>query len=183
MPTDPRQDEVLDFWFREVGPHGWFEAGAKLDPVVRERFGPLHAEATRGALDDWARTPLGRLALVIVLDQFPRHIHRGDARSFADDPAALRLAREAVEAGIDEQLSMSQRHFLYMPLMHAEDPTMQALSIARFTALRDFAEFVLDFAHGHAREIERFGRFPGRNAALGRASTPEEEEFLAAGES
>ncbi|WP_206240025.1 DUF924 family protein [Novosphingobium terrae] len=175
---DSRQAAILDFWFREVPPSDWFGDGAHLDPVVRENFGTLHAQAARGDLDDWAVTPLGRLALILLLDQFPRHIHRGSAQAFAADPKAQQLVLEGIAAGEDEALSLDQRQFYYMPLMHAEDPALQATSIERFTALRDVAETTLSFARQHGEDIRRFGRFPYRNEALGRLSTPEEDEHM-----
>ncbi|WP_052223376.1 DUF924 family protein [Novosphingobium malaysiense] len=164
-----QQRDVLDFWFRELTPKDWFEAGERNDPLVRERFGALLEQARSGALDHWAETPLGRLALIIVLDQFSRHIHRGSAEAFASDAKAQQLALEGIAAGVDEQLAMSQRHFFYMPLMHAEDLAIQARSIERFEALRDYAEWILQFARDHRDEITEKGRFTGRDVALGRS--------------
>lgn len=166
---NPQQRDVLDFWFRELTPKDWFEAGERNDPLVRERFGALLEQARSGALDDWAETPLGRLALIIVLDQFSRHIHRGSGEAFASDAKAQQLALDGIAAGDDEQLAMSQRHFLYMPLMHAEDLGIQAKSIERFEALRDYAEWILQFARDHRQEIVDNGRFTGRDEALGRS--------------
>lgn len=168
---DRHQSEVLDFWFRELTPQDWFEGGERLDPVVRGRFGELYEAAIRGGCDHWPETPLGRLALIIALDQFSRHIHRGDARAFSQDAKARQLT-------LDERLTFAQRHFFYMPLMHAEDPELQRRSVERFTALRDFAGQVLAFAQSHSDEITRFGRFPHRNEALSRPSTEEELAFL-----
>lgn len=175
--NDPRED-VLNFWFRELSPKDWFETAEALDPAVRARFGALHAQAAEGALADWAETPLGRLALILVLDQFSRHIHRGTALAFASDPAAQHLAVEGIAARMDETLGFAQRQFFYMPLMHAEDSVLQAMSVERFKALRDYAEEVMGFASGHSAEIAAFGRFPGRNLALGRNSSPAEIEHL-----
>ena len=145
-----------------------------------------HLPALDGALLDWERTALSRLALVILLDQFTRNIHRGRARAFAGDPRAQRLVREALDAREDELLPLAGQIFLYLPLEHAEDQALQDESVRRFTALNakatpacaeSFARN-LDFAHQHRDIIARFGRFPHRNAALGRASTPEEDAFL-----
>ncbi|KPH65341.1 MULTISPECIES: DUF924 family protein [Novosphingobium] len=172
------QDEVLDFWFRQLTPQDWFVGGERLDSVVRARFGALHRDASGGALDRWADDARGRLALILVLDQFSRHIHRGTAQAFASDDKALSLALDGIAAGMDERLSPGQRQFFYMPLMHSEDPAIQARSIERFTALRDFADRNLAFARSHAAEIARFGRFPGRNAALGREPDTDEDAFL-----
>lgn len=122
---DNAQSSVLDFWFRELTPQDWFGAGEKFDPIVRRRFGMLHEEAAEGALDGWAATPLGRLALIIVLDQFSRHIHRGTPLAFAQDPKAQDLALDGIAQAMDLQLAFSQRHFFYMPLMHAEDARLQ----------------------------------------------------------
>lgn len=175
---DGRQTEVLDFWFRELTPDNWFAAGHKLDPVVRSRFCHLHDEASAGLLDDWQATPLGRLALILVFDQFSRHIYRDTARAFAQDRKAQKLTLDGIAAGVDETLSFAHRHFFYMPLMHAEDPVLQEKSIERFTALRQFANDLLAFAQTHSDEISRFGRFPYRNDALSRRPTGEECEFL-----
>jgi uncharacterized protein (DUF924 family) len=175
---DIQQSAVLDFWFRELGPQDWFGAGERLDTIVRRRFGDLHEHAVSGALDGWAQTPLGRLALIIVLDQFSRHIHRGTARAFAADAKAQELTLEALAAHEDEHLAFGQRHFLYMPLMHAESPALQQRSLDRFAALQAFAADLLQFAQSHSDEVQRFGRFPQRNAALGRVSSIEEAAFL-----
>jgi uncharacterized protein (DUF924 family) len=175
---EKQQAAVLDFWFRELGPPDWFGAGEKLDPIVRSRFGDLHEQAVSGALDDWSQTPLGRLSLIIVLDQFSRHIHRGNALAFAADAKAQQLTLEGLSAREDEHLAFAQRHFLYMPLMHAESQELQRLCLDRFATLKAFAEDLFQFAQGHSDEIQRFGRFPLRNAALGRASSAAEATFL-----
>ena len=177
-PADPDIRAVLDFWFRELTPGDWFVAGAALDPVVKARFGMVHEKAGKGELDHWAQEPLGRLALILVLDQFSRHIHRGTAQAFANDARAQALCLEGLDAGEDERLSFAHRHFFYMPLMHAEAPGLQARSVERFTALRDFAEHILAFAKSHQADIAAFGRFPYRNAALGRTNTAAEETLL-----
>jgi uncharacterized protein (DUF924 family) len=173
-----QQADVLDFWFRELGPHDWFRGGEALDTAVRDRFGALHSLAEAGALDDWAQTPRGRVALILLLDQVSRNIHRGTARAFACDARAQALAVEGIAAGMDTNLTFDQRHFFAMPLMHAEDSALQAQSVAHFAALADHAANVLRFAQGHHDEIARFGRFAGRNAALGRTTTDAERAFL-----
>lgn len=174
---------VIDFWFRELTPRQWFtDGGPELDALVRERFGALVEAARRGALDHWARTPRGRLALIIVLDQFPRHVFRGAPEAYSSDLEAQRLACEGIEARVDEELTVAERQFFYLPLMHAEDLELQARSVERFTALRDELEAVLGFAVGHRDVVARFGRFPHRNRILGRASSAEETAFLASGE-
>ena len=174
---------VIDFWFRELKPRQWFaEATPQLDDRVRAQFGALVTAARLGALDHWATSARGRLALIILLDQFPRHCFRGSPEAYASDAEAQTLAADGIEAGMDEQLNFAERQFFYMPLMHAEDRDLQALSLERFEALLEDAEAVVGFASGHRKLVYRFGRFPHRNRILGRASSPEEEEFLASGE-
>jgi len=186
---------VLGFWFGECGPDGaidptrrkmWFKSGAQHDDEIRNRFGGLHERASRGALDKWTATVRGRLALIVICDQFSRHIYRGTAQAFAQDPAAQKLTLAGIDDGIDRELAPVQRSFFYLPLEHAEDPALQALSVDCYERLaaavadrwrKDYASF-LDYARRHRDVIERFGHFPHRNAALGRPSTPEEIEFL-----
>lgn len=186
---------VLEFWFGTSGADGaidptrrkmWFKSGAQHDDEIRGRFGGLHERASRGALDEWTATVRGRLALIVVLDQFSRHIYRGTARAFAQDPAAQKLTLAGIDNGIDRELAPVQRSFFYLPLEHVEDPALQALSVECYERLaaavtdkwrKDYASF-LDYARRHRDVIERFGRFPHRNAALGRPSTPEEIAFL-----
>jgi uncharacterized protein (DUF924 family) len=187
--------EVLDFWFGagtradEVARRQkalWWGGGAAVDAQIRERFSAMHARATQGDLDGWAATASGRLALIIVLDQFSRNLYRGRAEAFAQDPRTLRLAREGIAAGDDRRLPRIRRVFFYMPLEHAEDLHAQRQSVERFIALRDSApgavrdtfDFFLDFAWQHYDIVARFGRFPHRNAILGRKSTPAEHEWL-----
>lgn len=176
MQTDPAA--VLDFWFRELTPRQWFVANAKLDQAIRRRFGACVDEALRGDLDAWATTPRGRLALVLVLDQFPRNIHRGTPGAFAGDAMAQARVVEGLASGMDKSLNLAERHFFYMPLMHAEDGGLQALSLEKFAAIQSEARSIVRYALDHAAMIERFGRFPSRNQALGRPSTAEELAFL-----
>ncbi|KAA9130892.1 DUF924 domain-containing protein [Marinihelvus fidelis] len=171
--------QVLDFWFRELRPSQWYGGGEALDAEIAARFGALVEQAHAGELDDWAETALGRLALVIVLDQFSRNIFRGSPRTWAMDEVCQRLVVDGIDAGMDETLALSQRQFFYMPLMHAEDPALQALSVEMFTALRDQAESTLEYALEHAGCIHEFGRFPYRNDVLGRETTPAEADYLA----
>jgi len=174
---------IIDFWFRELTPRQWFtDGGPDLDGRVRKQFGALVEAARRGALDHWAAAPRGLLALIILLDQFPRHVFRNLPAAYASDVRAQALARQGIDAGMDEELTFAERQFFYLPLMHAEDRELQALSVERFTALRDAAQAVLGFALGHRDTVTRFGRFPHRNKVLGRASSPEEEAFLASDE-
>ncbi|MBX3260308.1 MAG: DUF924 domain-containing protein [Labilithrix sp.] len=184
--------DVLRFWF---GPEGspplanatkWYMKDDAFDREIEARFGAALELAARGALDGWKTTPRGRLALVIVLDQFSRNVFRGTPRAFAEDARACALAREAIAAGDEAALTTVERSFLYMPLMHAEDVALQRDCVAAFERLladapSDLAKSVannLDFAKRHAEIVERFARFPHRNAILGRSSTPEELEFL-----
>lgn len=186
---------VLDFWFGACGADGaidpsrrrmWFKDGKLYDAEIRSRFGELHERASRGALDDWARTARGRLALIVVLDQFSRHIHRGTPQAFAQDRPAQALALAGIDEDIDLQLAPAQRAFFYLPFEHAEERALQERGVRRHEQLvaavtdewrKDYESF-LDFAQRHCAIIERFGRFPHRNAALGRPSTPEEIAFL-----
>ncbi len=169
-------DAVLDFWFTEITPAQWWKVDAAFDAALAERFGALHAGAVQGELHAWRATPRGRLAEVIVLDQFSRNIHRGTARAFAADPMALALAQEAVAGGHDAVLPPIERGFLYMPWMHSESRAIHAQAVVLFTRLGD--EGSLRFEKAHQAIIERFGRYPHRNAILGRASTLEEMQFL-----
>jgi len=175
---DREQARVLDFWFRELTPADWFGAAENLDPIVRDRFGDLHRQAMDGKLNGWSAKPIGRVALIIVLDQFSRHIFRGTAEAFASDEQAQKLALDGLEQGVDELLPFAQRHFFYLPLMHAEDPSLQRLSVECFERLQGFATAILGYAMSHRDEVQQFGRFPHRNAALGRADTDAERAFL-----
>ena len=189
-------DEVLEFWFGACGADGaldrarqkmWFSGGRQHDAVIRKRFGKLHRRAARGELDaEWVATPRGRVALIVVLDQFSRHVHRGTAAAFAQDVAAQRLATAGVEQGVDPELIPAQRAFFYLPFEHAEDVKLQRIGVRLFERLatevapawrKEYVSFA-DYAGHHRDIIERFGRFPHRNAILGRVSTPEEVEFL-----
>jgi uncharacterized protein (DUF924 family) len=169
-------DAVLHFWFHETQPAQWWKVDPAFDDLVRGRFGALHRQACRAELFGWRATPAGRLAEVIVLDQFSRNIHRGTPLAFAADPLSLALAQEALAAGADLALPVEQRSFLYMPYMHSESAVIHAVGEP---LMRERAP-----AHTHAFElkhqaiVDRFGRYPHRNAILGRASTPEEAEFL-----
>jgi len=169
-------DEVLRFWFEETGPKQWFEKDEAFDAAVRRRFLALHeAVAARPgeALLGDARTAL---AALIVLDQMPRNMYRGSGRAFATDAKALEVAEAVVARGWDAGLGRDGRLFCYLPFEHAEDASAQARCVALFSALGD-ADLVR-WAEAHKAIIDRFGRFPHRNAALGRPSTPEEVEFL-----
>jgi uncharacterized protein (DUF924 family) len=172
----PHPEAILTFWFEELEPAQWWRADSALDDLIRSRFGSLHAAASMSELFAWRSSPGGRLAEVIVLDQFSRNMFRGTPKAFACDPLALALAQEAVSQGADQQLEPSSRAFLYMPYMHSESKLIHAEALRLFST--PGLERNLDLAHQHKAIIDRFGRYPHRNAALGRASTPEELEFL-----
>lgn len=167
---------VLDFWFDETQPAQWWKVDPAFDELVRQRFATLHAQARRCELFAWRATPEGRLAEVIVLDQFARNLHRGTPDAFSADALALALAQEAVAAGADLALAPERRAFLYMPYMHSESAAIHAAGepLMRERAPQHTHEFELR----HKAIVDRFGRYPHRNAILGRASTAEEAEFL-----
>lgn len=188
-------DEVLEFWFdrpatttEEYGRKvkRWYMGGTALDAEIRERFAALVERALAGGLDDWTQTARGRLALILVLDQFPRSISRDTPAAYAGDERAQALAVEAFDRGVDRELSIEERQFLTMPFLHAEDLALQERGVAAMDALvADAAEFqkpMLAMGVEQSRKyrdlIARFGRFPHRNALLGRTSTPEEQAFL-----
>lgn len=169
--------EILDFCFADGATRKWFEKDAAFDRAVRERLGPLHEQAAVGALDHWRESPEGSLALCVLLDQVPRNLFRDDARAFATDAAARAVTRHALERGFDRHLPQVQRLFLYLPLEHSETLEDQELCVRLVGALDGDPDW-LDYAVRHRDIIARFGRFPHRNAALGRATTPEEARFL-----
>jgi uncharacterized protein (DUF924 family) len=175
MPHEPDWvREVLSFWFLELGPKQWFGKDADVDARIRARFGALHAQllATQAA---GVESLAAKQAAIIVLDQFSRNLHRDDARAFAADAIARRLAREVVDAGGDSGLPAEQRMFVYLPFEHSESLADQERACE---LMRPLGEDLLDWAVRHKAIIDRFGRFPHRNAILGRDSTPEEIEFL-----
>ena len=167
---------VLSFWFEDSTPQQWFAKDDAFDAAIRQRFANLHREAAQAQLWPWRTTPSGRLAEILVLDQFSRNLHRDSAQAFACDGMALVLAQEAVAAQADAALPVDWRAFVYMPYMHSESLAVQDESVALFTRLSNPNN--LDFAVRHRDIVARFGRFPHRNALLGRASTAEETAFL-----
>ena len=191
----PVAAEVLHYWLADGLEKDWpsaslekrwFGGGVEQDVEIDAMFGPLVAAALDGDLVDWEATPLTRLALVIVLDQFTRNVYRGQAQAFAGDGRAQQLVMQSLALGHDQALPRVGRVFFYMPLMHAEDPALQDECVSRFEALiksspPELSETLngnLKFAREHRDIIQRFGRFPYRNAVLGRKSSPEESEFL-----
>ena len=175
-PDPSRIDDVLGFWFEELTPDDWFGGGETVDNRIRDRFLALHEALRDDVPESWRATARGMLAAVIALDQFPRNMYRNDSRAFAADEAALALATEAIERGLDRTMTSDERKFLYLPFEHSEDPQVQARSVELFATFDD--DETLGYAVRHQEIIDRFGRFPHRNEALGRESTPEELEFL-----
>jgi uncharacterized protein (DUF924 family) len=167
---------ILDFWFTELTPKHHFAKDAALDGAIRSRFAATLEAASRCELFAWRATPEGRLAEILVLDQFSRNIHRDAPRSFAQDPLALALAQELVASQGDRSLPLAQRSFAYMPYMHSESALVHAQAVALFD--QPGMEETLRFERAHQAIIERFGRYPHRNAILGRESTAEELAFL-----
>nr|WP_295891736.1 DUF924 family protein [uncultured Devosia sp.] len=173
-----RPDDVIRFWFVEHGIDDWFGGKAEFDHLLAGQFGDTHACVARGEAWQWRATPEGRLAEIIVLDQFSRQLHRGSARAFAQDTMALTLAQEAIAGGADRAILPQRRMFLFMPFVHAESLVIQDEGIRHFAQLDSG---MMKYATGHRDVIARFGRFPFRNAALGRESTPEEVAYMADG--
>ena len=189
-------DDLLEFWFADAvtGAEAiarrnrvWFAGGAEFDRACGERFAALLAAAASGQLDHWMESPRGRLALVLLLDQFSRNIYRGTAAAYQQDERALAVCREGIEMEHDKQLAPIERTFFYLPMEHAEDRAIQALSVQSFETLAEEAPEELHdqmqanagYARQHRDIVEKFGRFPHRNEVLGRKSTPDEEAYLA----
>jgi uncharacterized protein (DUF924 family) len=179
--------EILDFWFGREGEEGygefreaWFTKDPEFDREVRDRFEGAYEEAAAGRLEHWKDEARSCLALIILLDQFTRNMFRGDPKTYATDDKALEAARHAVEHAYDRELTPYGRLFVYLPFEHSEDLEDQRFSVELFRGLAAEmgSEDLLDYAVRHLEIIERFGRFPHRNEILGRATTPEEAEFL-----
>jgi uncharacterized protein (DUF924 family) len=169
--------DIIGFWFHEIEPRQWWTKDPAFDAMLRARFEELYRAVARAELVGWRTSAHGRLAEVIVLDQFPRNMYRDTAQAFASDALALALSQEAVACGADRELDVPQRAFLYMPYMHSESLAVHEQALALFG--QPGLEYNFDYELQHRRIIERFGRYPHRNAVLGRASTPAEMEFLA----
>jgi uncharacterized protein (DUF924 family) len=167
-------DQVLAFW-REAGPDKWFTRDDALDAAIREKFLATYEAAVAGKLADWEATAEGALALCIVLDQFPRNMFRGDPRTYAADPLARAGANTALKRGYDQDVPEAERGFFFLPFMHSEDMNDQQRCVALY---RQAGDENLKYAERHADIIRRFGRFPHRNAILGRATTAEEQAYL-----
>jgi len=167
--------DIVAFW-REAGPERWFKKDPGFDEEIRLRFLAIHEAAAEGMLRDWEKSPAGTLALLILLDQFPRNMFRGQARAFATDPMARAVAAGALVRGFDAEVSPEMRSFFYLPFEHSEEMADQMRALALYKAAGDADN--LKWAELHADIIRRFGRFPHRNAVLGRATTAEEQAFL-----
>lgn len=176
MNTAFSPDTIIDFWFNEITPKQWWARSDEFDQLITTRFGAVHIAASRSELFDWRKTASGRLAEIIVLDQFSRNICRDRADAFASDGLALALAQTAVAVGADRELDVEQRAFLYMPYMHSESAVIHEIAPTLFASLG--VEDKLTFELRHKAIIDRFGRYPHRNALLGRSSTLEEIAFL-----
>ena len=170
-------EDILHFWFEELSPAQHFAQEDAIDAMIRVRFGPIWQAAQHCELWEWRATPQGRLAEIVVLDQFSRNIWRDTPRAFAQDAQALTLAQELVRLGQDRALPIEQRAFAYMPYMHSESGLIHQEAVALFS--QPGLEGSLDFERRHQAIIARFGRYPHRNALLGRTSSPEEIAFLA----
>jgi uncharacterized protein (DUF924 family) len=168
--------QIIDFWFSDESRKRWFKSTPDFDQALRDRFEDVWQRASRGELDHWMQTATGCLALVIILDQFPLNMFRGTAHSFSSEARSREVAATAIERGFDKTLSAEQKSFLYMPFMHSEALDDQQLALQLFD--QPGLESNFRFARHHHSIIEKFGRFPHRNAVLGRASTDAEIEYL-----
>jgi uncharacterized protein (DUF924 family) len=169
-------EEILKFWFEDIKQSQWWRKDEAFDGMIRDKYLALHGRATKCELYQWRATARGRLAEIIVLDQFSRNIYRDQAGSFAADALALALAQEAIALGADKQLTVLEQGFLYMPFMHSESAAIHIDAIALYEACGLASS--LAFERKHKEIIDRFGRYPHRNAILARTSTPPEIEFL-----
>ncbi len=173
------KQEILHFWFEETPPALWFQKSDDFDKQIHDRFSSAYKLAAEGLCDGWRDTADGALALCIVLDQFPRNMFRGHPDAFATDAKALGIAKFAIARGFDQTLPATRRRFLYLPFEHSEDLTDQDRSLSLFKSMQEDDPLGYDYAVRHHEVISRYGRFPHRNAILGRQNTPEEDEYLA----
>jgi len=170
--------EVISFWFEEIEPAQWFQKNKNFDNEIRDRFMVTYDMAQKGLCADWTKNADGVLALCLVLDQFPRNMFRDQPKAFDADSKALLIAKEALHKGFDKVLPSEQRHFVYMPFMHSEKLADQKKSVELFEGMKDDNPLSYEYALKHMDVIEKFGRFPHRNAVLGRESTDEELKYL-----
>ncbi|MFT5675341.1 MAG: hypothetical protein ACI808_001272 [Paraglaciecola sp.] len=168
--------DVFDFWFTEIDKAKWWVKDKEFDHLLKTRFLDVYYSATKSELYSWRSTARGRLAEILVLDQFPRNIFRDTPQAFVSDPLALALSQEAISAGADAELSAIERSFLYMPFMHSESLKIHQVAVALYT--KNGLESNLKFEIKHKEIIEKFGRYPHRNSILNRQSTPAEIDFL-----
>lgn len=173
------QKQILKFWFEETQPAQWFQVGPEFDQEIITRFSVIYEQAAQALCDDWKDDPDSVLALIILLDQFPRNMFRGTAKAFATDAKALVMAKHALSKGFDQALAPIKRRFLYLPFEHSENIDDQRQSVALFETMKDEDPLGYDYALRHLDVIEKYGRFPHRNKILSRMNTPEEEEYLA----
>ena len=173
------QQEILDFWFVETQPQQWFQVNEGFDALIAQRFGNAYERATSGALDDWQNNADGALALIILLDQFPRNMFRGTPKAFETDKKALVVAKFAISKGLDQVHSVQKKRFLYLPFEHSENINDQRRCVELFEKIKDDAPMGHEYALRHLDVIDKYGRFPHRNKVLGRDSSAEEEEYLA----
>lgn len=169
-------EDIIDFWFRQTEPAQWWTKDPAFDDLCRKQYLSLHRQANSGELAEWRQTPLGRLAEIIILDQFSRNMFRDTKQAFASDNLALCLSQWAITSGDDQKLTQQQRQFLYLPFMHSESASIHKQAIKLYASLDK--EYGYDFELKHKAIIDRFGRYPHRNAILGRQSSAEEIAFL-----
>lgn len=167
---------VISFWFKEIKPSQWWAKDDEFDQLIKRKFSDIHNRATKCELFEWRDTPKGRLAEIIVLDQFSRNMFRGTPKAFAQDQMALILAQEAISLGVDRQLESKERGFMYLPLMHSESIVIHEAAEVLYRKHGDSSNLKFELSHKHI--IEKFGRYPHRNEILGRTSTDEETAFL-----
>ncbi|AMB94479.1 DUF924 family protein [Aerococcus sanguinicola] len=170
-------EAVLNFWFEELGPEQWFNGGESVDQAIADRFSQLHQEVKDGEHADWRESLRGRLAEIIVLDQFSRNLYRGSGQAYAQDDMALALAQECIRLEDLSSLSPEARSFIYMPFMHSESLVIHDQAMELFSSEEALANN-LKYEKAHYEIIEKYGRYPYRNETLGRENTPEEEEYL-----
>lgn len=172
-------DDICRFWFEDVEKTNWFKQSDEFDAELDDKFGELLKQAKRGELDHWCDCATGYLGLIVLLDQFSRNIHRNSPEAFAADETALALANELIEKELDKELTLEQRSFAYLPFRHSEDLIMQHVGLKKTREINAEGYGSDKYAVGHLSIIERFGRFPHRNAILGRENTSDEETYLA----